>query len=160
MDEDLFGRSFRFSLSGPTRVTTTSEAETMETGAKLASSLVAGDTVLLVGALGAGKTVFVRGVALALGVDPGEVRSPTFTLVNFYRGRLPVYHVDLYRIEKQEDLSELGLEDLIGRDGVALVEWGDRLGPYHPGTVVRVQVLDLGGDQREITLEDGRARGG
>jgi len=160
MDEDLFGRSFCLSLSGPTRVTTASEAETMETGAMLASSLVAGDTVLLVGALGAGKTVFVRGVARALGVDPGKVRSPTFTLVNLYRGRLPVYHVDLYRIEKQEDLSELGLEDLIGRDGVALVEWGDRLGPYHPGTVVRVQVLDLGGDQREITLEDGRARGG
>lgn len=135
-----------------------SEAETLEAGARLASDLGRGDTVLLEGSLGTGKTVFVRGVARALGVDPAEVRSPTFTLVNIYPGRLPVYHIDLYRIEKEEDLTELGLEECIGTDGVALVEWAERLGRHTPEGAIRVRIEDRGGDRREIFIQDGRKR--
>jgi tRNA threonylcarbamoyladenosine biosynthesis protein TsaE len=134
-----------------------SESETREAGERVAADLAPGDVVLLLGGLGAGKTVFVRGAARALGVDPREVRSPTFTLVNPYRGRLPVYHVDLYRIETEEDLRELGLEEFLGTDGVAFVEWGERLGSHRPERCVVVRIEDRGGDRRGISIEDERA---
>ena len=133
-----------------------SEEETRAAGESLASSLRSGDTVLLSGDLGMGKTVFARGVAAGLGVDPGQVRSPSFTLVNRYPGRIPVYHIDLYRVEKLEDMDELGLEEILGGDGVAVVEWAERLGPYRPARAVQVQVTDRGGQMREIQIEDGR----
>ena len=122
----------------------------------MAEGLRAGDSVLLQGGLGAGKTVFVRGAASALGVNPGEVRSPTFTLVNIYPGRIPVYHIDLYRIEKPEDLTELGLEEFIGTDGVAMVEWSERLDRYAPAHAVRVRIEDRGANRREILVWDER----
>jgi tRNA threonylcarbamoyladenosine biosynthesis protein TsaE len=128
----------------------------MEAGARLAAGLRRGDTVLLEGGLGAGKTVFARGVAQGLGVEPKEVRSPTFTLVNVYAGRLPVYHIDLYRIEKSEELAELGLEEFLGTDGVALVEWGEKLDRRTPKHAVSVRIEDEGGDRRKIVLRDDR----
>ena len=103
-----------------------------------------------------GKTVFARGVAAGLGVDPGRVHSPSFTLVNLYSGHMPVYHIDLYRVERLEDMDELGLEEILGGDGVAVVEWAERLGPYRPARAVQVQVTDRGGQMREIQIEDGR----
>src|SRR6059036_2884753 len=103
-----------------------------------------------------GKTVFARGLAAGLGVDPGEVRSPTFTLVNPYRGHFTVYHIDLYRIGTAEDLDELGLEEVLGGDAVAVVEWAERLGPYHPERYVEVRVADRGGEERQITITDAR----
>jgi tRNA threonylcarbamoyladenosine biosynthesis protein TsaE len=142
--------------SPPVSIPTASEAETLEAGARLAAALGRGDCVLLQGGLGAGKTVFVRGAAAALGVDPGEVRSPTFTLVNIYAGRVPVYHIDLYRIEKPGDLDELGLQEFIGTDGVAMVEWSERLGRYTPPAAVTVRIEDRGGDRREILVIDER----
>ena len=100
------------------RLVTKSEAETVRLGRSLAADLRAGDVVLLEGVLGAGKTALSRGIASGLGVPEEEVRSPTFTLVNPYQGRLPVYHVDLYRIDTARDLDELGLEEILGTDGV------------------------------------------
>jgi tRNA threonylcarbamoyladenosine biosynthesis protein TsaE len=138
---------------------TRSEAETLAAGRALAGSLRPGDVVILIGALGMGKTVFARGVAAGLGVDPGAVHSPTFTLVNPYEGRIPVYHLDLYRIETPTDLQELGLEEILGGDGVALVEWGERLGPYRPRRCVEVQVEDEGNDRRRIRIDDRRGGG-
>jgi len=145
--------------SHPVTIFTSSEAETLEAGARLAADFGPGDTVLLQGGLGAGKTTFVRGAARALGVDPAEVRSPTFTLVNIYPGRVPVYHVDLYRIEKPEDLTELGLEEILGADGVAMVEWSEKLGRYTPASAVRVWFRDRGGNDREILVQDERNPG-
>lgn len=133
-----------------------SEAETFEAGRRIAGSLRPGDVVLLEGDLGMGKTVCARGIAVGLGVDEEAVRSPTFTLVNPYHGRLAVFHIDLYRIEKTEDLDELGLEEILGGDGVAIVEWPERLGPFAVGGAVRVRLRDGGGCRREITVEDGR----
>lgn len=106
-----------------------------------------------------GKTVFARGVAIGLGVDAAEVRSPTFTLVNPYRGRLPVYHVDLYRIDRIADLDELGLEEILGGDGVVLVEWAERLGPYRPERFIEVTIEDRGGSERRVTIADSRRVG-
>jgi tRNA threonylcarbamoyladenosine biosynthesis protein TsaE len=132
----------------------TSAESTRSAGRGLSESLRAGDCVLLEGALGAGKTEFARGLAEGLGVNPDEVRSPTFTLVNIYPGRLPVYHIDLYRIEKTQELRELGLEEMLGTDGVAVVEWPERLGNYRPKKAVIVRLTDSGGETREITVED------
>jgi tRNA threonylcarbamoyladenosine biosynthesis protein TsaE len=130
--------------------------DTRSAGRRLAADLRAGDCILLEGGLGAGKTEFARGLAEGLGVSPDEVRSPTFTLVNIYSGRLPVYHIDLYRIEKSTELRELGLEEILGTDGVAIVEWPGRLGSYMPKRALTVRLTDLGGESREITIEDRR----
>ncbi|PYP41515.1 MAG: tRNA (adenosine(37)-N6)-threonylcarbamoyltransferase complex ATPase subunit type 1 TsaE [Gemmatimonadetes bacterium] len=142
----------------PSRTTVTrSEDETRALGRNLSRSLQAGDVVLLTGDLGMGKTVFARGIAQGLGVSEDEVRSPSFTLVNRYHGRVMLYHIDLYRIDRPEDLDELGLEEFLGVDGIAVVEWAERLGPYRPVRVVSVRLVDGGGDVREITIEDLRS---
>jgi tRNA threonylcarbamoyladenosine biosynthesis protein TsaE len=138
------------------KVITRSEAQTRARGEALARSLRPGDAVLLFGDLGMGKTVFARGLARGMGVDEEQVRSPSFTLVNRYAGRQPVYHIDLYRIERPEDLQELGLEEILGGDGVTVVEWAERLGPYRPERAVVVRLADKGGSVREITIEDRR----
>src|SRR5882672_1641315 len=106
---------------------THSEEETTAVGRELAATLSAGDVLLLYGDLGAGKTAFVRGLAEGLGVDRGEVSSPTFTLIQEYRGgRLPLFHVDLYRIEDPREFDELGLDE-IGGEGVLTIEWAQKL---------------------------------
>jgi len=135
---------------------TRSEAATRAEGEELALALHPGDTVLLVGDLGMGKTVFARGVAVGLGVDPEQVRSPSFTLVNRYAGRMPVYHIDLYRVDRVEDLDELGLDEVLEGDGVAVVEWAERLGPYRPRRFVEVRLTDRGGRERELIIVDAR----
>ena len=111
-----------------TKTTTThSELETAALGRELAAALSAGDVVLLVGDLGAGKTAFVRGLAEGLGVHRDEVSSPTFTLVQEYRGgRLPLFHVDLYRLDDPREIDDLGLDE-IADDGVLAIEWADKL---------------------------------
>ena len=107
--------------------TTKSEGETAAIASALAADLQPGAVLLVSGNLGAGKTAFVRGLAEGLGVDPGEVSSPTFTLVHEYRGgRLTLYHVDLYRLDRAAT-DDLGLDELGVADGVLAIEWPDRL---------------------------------
>lgn len=131
--------------------TSQSEAETRAIAARFASTLNPGDIVLLSGDLGAGKTAFVRGLAEGLGVDAGEVTSPTFTLVHEYRGgRLPLMHVDLYRLESA-DLDEIGLDEDLAAAGVLAVEWSERLTRPLSGAI-HVRIADRGGDLREITI--------
>ena len=135
-----------------------SESETREIAASLASRLSAGDVLLLHGDLGSGKTAFVRGLARGLGVDPEEVSSPTFTLVHEYRGgRLPIVHVDLYRLDGI-DLDEVGLDEALASAGIVAIEWAERL--RWPGTgAIRVEISDRGGDIREILIAEGEAEG-
>ena len=102
--------------------TAPTEADTRQLGTRLAALLGAGDVVFLLGDLGAGKSVLARGIAAGLGVE-GPMPSPTFTLMQPYQGRLPVYHFDLYRLSSPEEVSEAGLEEYLFGDGVALVEW-------------------------------------
>jgi tRNA threonylcarbamoyladenosine biosynthesis protein TsaE len=130
---------------------TRSEAETAAVACELATTLRAGSVLLLSGNLGAGKTAFVRGLAAGLGVDPEEVSSPTFTLIHEYRGgRLTLYHVDLYRLERAAT-ADLGLEELGVSDGVLAIEWPDRLSHGLPGaTAVRIDIVD--DETRAITI--------
>jgi tRNA threonylcarbamoyladenosine biosynthesis protein TsaE len=111
----------------------------------------AGDLLLLCGDLGAGKTTLVRGFARGLGVAV-MVKSPTFAIHLGYPGRLPLHHLDLYRVHDPDDLEELGLGDIFGRGGVCLVEWGERLGESTPDWGIRVEIDELEGDQRRFTL--------
>jgi tRNA threonylcarbamoyladenosine biosynthesis protein TsaE len=132
-------------------LTTRSEGETADSGRDLARTLQPGAVVLLSGDLGAGKTVFVRGMAAGLGIDPDAVSSPTFTLVQEYRGgRLPLNHVDLYRLRSVE-VDDLGLDELTLGEGVTAIEWPDRL-PRPFDAAVRVQIDHHEGDERTITI--------
>jgi tRNA threonylcarbamoyladenosine biosynthesis protein TsaE len=138
---------------GATEVLSGAEAETEAAGERLASTLVAGDVVLLEGQLGAGKTAFVRGLARGLGASEGDVSSPTFTLIQEYRGgRLPLHHVDLYRLEPEE-VADLGLDELISGDGVVAVEWAERW-TDRPAVAIEVAIEDRGGDKRRITVRN------
>lgn len=130
---------------------TTSEAETMRLARALAETLGAGAVVLLHGDLGAGKTAFVRGMALGLGVDVEQVSSPTFTLVHEYRGgRVPLYHADLYRLPDGVSIEDLGLDE-IGQDGVLAIEWPERLARELHGSIDVHLVID-GDSSRRISI--------
>lgn len=120
-------------------------------GAELASELSPGDVVLVSGEMGAGKTTLVRGAARALGVG-GPVVSPTFTIGRRYAGRVPVSHVDLYRLDGLEDEDPALLADYLTPDAVAFVEWPEQAGGGLPTATLRVRLEHLGGDRRAITI--------
>ena len=137
-------------MSGP--ITSNSEQETRAIASALAMDLAMGTFLLLSGDLGAGKTAFVRGLAEGLGIDADEVTSPTFTLVHEYRGgRLPLIHVDLYRLDRAV-LDEIGLDQDLAAVGVVAVEWAERMARNIPGAV-RVSIADAGDDRRTIVIE-------
>lgn len=135
-----------------TSLTTTSPEETEAAGARLGATLGPGDVVALSGELGAGKTVFVQGLVRALGVAGGAT-SPTFVLVNEYRGRLAVHHVDAYRTTSLAELRDLGLEEMMDGEGVTVIEWAERLEPLLPARAVRVRIAGVGDESREISIE-------
>jgi tRNA threonylcarbamoyladenosine biosynthesis protein TsaE len=113
--------------------------ETRILGAALAPLLVPGDVVSLSGDLGAGKTVFVQGLASALGVDR-QVTSPTFTLVHEYQGRYPIIHMDVYRLTSFQEVLDLGFEELLDHSSVMVVEWGEAVAPLLPRRYLRVDI--------------------
>jgi tRNA threonylcarbamoyladenosine biosynthesis protein TsaE len=137
-------------MISPETVTTHSEDETFALGSRVAASLQPGTFVLLHGDLGAGKTAFVRGMAAGLGGSPDDVSSPTFVLIQQYKGRLPLVHVDLYRLDTAAAVDDLGLEELAS-GGVMAIEWADRLPRPLDGSLT-VKIDDLGGDSRQITI--------
>jgi tRNA threonylcarbamoyladenosine biosynthesis protein TsaE len=126
--------------------------ETRDLAGALAALVVPGDLVVLAGELGAGKTAFVQGLALSLGVtDP--VTSPTFTLANRYEGRVEVNHLDVYRLEQLEEIKELGLHELIDGGGVTLIEWGDAIAPVLGGDYLEIRLtFGVGDDDRRLEL--------
>ena len=126
--------------------------DTMAVGEAVASLLRAGDAIALTGELGAGKTTFVRGAARALGFD-GPVASPTFTLVREYQGRVRIYHVDVYRLERMQDVLDLGLDEMVAEGGVLLVEWGDAVEGLLPDDHLLAEITLMGGeDARRIVV--------
>jgi tRNA threonylcarbamoyladenosine biosynthesis protein TsaE len=140
-----------------TSVTAATPEETAAAGERLGARLGPGDVVALTGELGAGKTCFVQGIVRGLGVTTGAT-SPTFVLVNEYRGRLPVHHVDVYRTQGLAEVLDLGLEELLGGSGVTLIEWADRCEPLLPPHAVRVHIEGVGEEPRRITItEPGQA---
>jgi tRNA threonylcarbamoyladenosine biosynthesis protein TsaE len=136
---------------------TASPDETQQLGAALGRVLEAGDVVGLAGPLGAGKTCFVQGLARGLGVPPERrVASPSFTIVNEHPGRVPLYHVDLYRIEEAGELDHLGLDEYLDGGGVTVVEWFDRFADRRPPDRLDVEIEITGAEARRLHA---RARG-
>jgi len=134
-------------------ITTHAEIETAAAGRDLASRLSAGSVVLLFGDLGAGKTAFVRGLAEGLGIPAEHVSSPTFTIMQEYRGgRLPLFHVDLYRLNDSREVDDLGLDE-IAADGALAIEWGEKLREV-PDGAIGIRITDAGGDMRTIELSN------
>lgn len=131
---------------------TTSPEETFELARKFASRLRSGDVLALTGELGSGKTCFVQGLAQGLGVPTGVyVRSPSFILINEYRGgRIPLYHIDFYRLSEPQELDDLGLEEYIDGDGIAVIEWADRFPGALPQRTRRIQFAIVDEKIREI----------
>lgn len=135
-------------------VRTHSESETADEGRRFADRLRGGEVLLLSGDLGAGKTAFVRGLAGGLGIDPSDVTSPTFTLVQeHHAGRLPLFHVDLYRL-KPGEVDDLGLDEMALHGGVLAIEWPDRL-PRPLAGAIRIEFAHGGDDARTIELPPG-----
>ncbi len=124
------------------------ESDTDATGRALAAVLRPGDVVALVGDLGAGKTRFVQAVARALGVPEEVVHSPTFTLIHEYPAAFPIRHCDAYRLRRPEEFADLGLDELFGMDGVAFVEWADRVTEDLPRDHLRVELSVVGPTSR------------
>jgi tRNA threonylcarbamoyladenosine biosynthesis protein TsaE len=144
---------FRWSKGLADKYLTRNSEETFELGRTLGQSLKDGEIVALYGGLGAGKTVFAKGIASGLAIEE-EVTSPTFTLLKTYKGRLALNHFDLYRIEDEEELAQTGFYDYLGGEGACVIEWADRasLPPC-----ISVTLEGSGADARTITIE--RLRG-
>ncbi len=104
----------------------------MRLGRLLAKEVQRGDVIGLVGPLGSGKTLFIKGFCEGLGIDPTGVLSPTFTLIHHYSGRIPVYHFDAYRLKNGKEFEDLGYEELFFGEGVSLVEWADKVRKFLP----------------------------
>jgi tRNA threonylcarbamoyladenosine biosynthesis protein TsaE len=133
--------------------TTHSAEETRAFGERIGRHLTGGAIIALTGDLGSGKTVFVQGIARGLHV-PAEyyITSPTFTLINEYPGRLRLHHVDLYRIQNPMEIEEIGLHEILGRDGVAVIEWAERLGADLPTQHIRVHMEMTNDHTRHMTI--------
>jgi tRNA threonylcarbamoyladenosine biosynthesis protein TsaE len=131
--------------------TTHSEEETFQLARSMARRFRGKEVVLLSGELGAGKTIFAKGLAAGLGLkDHNQVCSPSFTIMNIYRGRFLIFHYDLYRLERSADILDLGWEDCLDR-GVVVVEWGERV-PFDLDAI-RVNIKKGRGDERTIKIE-------
>ena len=128
-----------------------SEKETYDIAFGLAKKINKGDILLLEGELGAGKSVFARGLAKGLGVDEA-MPSPTFTIVNEYQGNLTVYHFDFYRINDPFELYEIGFEEYLYSGGVSIIEWPSKAGNMLPGRAVKVEIK-IKNSEREITIQ-------
>ena len=129
---------------------TQSPGETRALGARLAQLLRPGDVLLLEGDLGAGKSELTRGIAKGLGVS-GPIASPSFTILNVYEdGRVPLYHFDWYRLNDAEELYDLGMDEYLGGDGIAVVEWPSRCADAIPADHLTIRIRPVGESEREI----------
>ena len=132
---------------------TSSEEETVALGRRLAALLPRRATVLLIGQLGAGKTTLAKGIVEGLGAaSPEEVSSPTFTLVHEYGSSGRVYHIDLYRLDTEAELESIGLDEILDRDAVVLIEWGERFPRLMPPDRIEIRLEHQGGDSRVVAV--------
>ena len=134
---------------------TRSAEETFELAYRIGESVNEQAVFLLQGDLGVGKTVFAKGIGAGLDIDPAEVNSPTFTIVNQLEGRMRMYHLDLYRVEGGSgEIFELGLDEMLNEtDVVVVIEWPERLGEFSIPDAYQIDISDLGGDDRKIEIK-------
>ncbi|MDR2589761.1 MAG: tRNA (adenosine(37)-N6)-threonylcarbamoyltransferase complex ATPase subunit type 1 TsaE [Oscillospiraceae bacterium] len=133
-------------------ITTNNENETISEGEKLGRSLKPNTIVALYGNLGSGKTTFTRGLAKGLGITM-NVSSPTFTIVNEYHGKIPLFHFDMYRLDNEDELFDIGWDDYHDRGGVCVVEWSEKVPNAIPFNTITVKLTNLGENKRQIEIE-------
>lgn len=132
----------------------TSVEETIEMGARFAKTLKKGDVVALIGNLGSGKTVFTKGIAKGLGVkNVRYVNSPSFVIIKEYKGKIPLYHFDLYRLDKSTPFDAEGFEEYFYGEGAAVVEWADKIRHLLPRKHIEVKLSVAGGNKRKIEIK-------
>lgn len=134
-------------------ITSHTPQETERIGSLLGEMLTRGDIIALAGELGTGKTTFVRGMAQGMGIEGKEVASPSFTLVNEYEGPLPLFHLDLYRLEDEQELLGIDYDEYIRGDGVTVIEWADRIPQAVPRESLWIRLRYLGAELREIMFQ-------
>jgi len=146
-------------LSIPGVYLTHSEYETIQLAKRLGEKFAGDEIVYLTGELGAGKTVFTKGLAAGLGLkDITQVCSPSFTLVNVYEGRCPIFHLDLYRINQLDELDTLGWEDFLGQ-GVIIIEWGEKMPEKLPGLAIKIEIVGENSRRIKIIKRNGESKG-
>jgi len=138
-------------MAPPAEIVSASAEATEAAGERLGRTLRPGAVVALTGELGAGKTCFVQGLVRGLGAAV-RATSPTFVLVNEYKGRVPVHHVDAYRTDSMTELMDLGLLEMFGGEGVTLIEWADKLTPLLPPDTIHVHIAGVGDEPRTIMI--------
>lgn len=129
-----------------------SESDTIQAGLAFAEDLGPGDVVCLHGDLGAGKTHFIKGIAMAFGVSKDTVNSPTFALIHEYAGSLPLYHFDAYRLNSEQEARNIGAEDYFYADGVSLVEWPEKMGTLIPENAIHITIKKINEEFRRIEI--------
>ncbi|MDE5614971.1 MAG: tRNA (adenosine(37)-N6)-threonylcarbamoyltransferase complex ATPase subunit type 1 TsaE, partial [Treponemataceae bacterium] len=129
------------------------EAETIALGRNIGARLHSGDIIALQGTLGAGKTTITKGIAQALGVQE-TITSPTFCLISEYEGTMPLYHMDVYRLEGSDEFVNLGAEDMLYGRGVTLIEWSEKIMDEHPQKTIILRLTPNGDGSRTVTLEN------
>ena len=134
------------------RFTSNSPDDTLAIARELGAALRPGDVVALYGDLGAGKTLFCKGVGEALGIPPDRILSPTFAIVTEHAGRVPLTHVDVYRLAGAREADEIGMRELLSGDGVCLVEWAEKIEELLPTDCIQVRFSFPGDDRREIAI--------
>jgi tRNA threonylcarbamoyladenosine biosynthesis protein TsaE len=143
---------FRFNILS------SSQEETISAGEKIAAMLERGDIVALRGGLGVGKTYLTKGIAKGLGIDE-EITSPTYTIISEYSGRLPLYHIDAYRLSGDDGFTNIGGEEILYGNGVSVIEWSEKLEDSIPETAVYVEIEVIGENQRNISVHYKKAKG-
>ena len=133
------------------KLTSRSPEETQRFGRELGHLAMPGDVILLVGNLGAGKTCLTQGIAWGLDID-GYARSPSFVVVNEYRGRLPMYHIDLYRLDNIAEIAELGLDDYLYGHGLCVIEWADKAHDLLPTQNLLIKIDMTGDNERKLEM--------
>ncbi|MFH1782803.1 MAG: tRNA (adenosine(37)-N6)-threonylcarbamoyltransferase complex ATPase subunit type 1 TsaE [Candidatus Omnitrophota bacterium] len=136
---------------------TNSTEETIRLGKDLAKGLSKGDVISLSGDLGSGKTTFTKGIGEGLGMKSAmKINSPSFVLIKEYKGRIPIYHMDLYRLDNVMEVEDIGIEEYIYGDGVTVIEWGDKIKELLPEKTIVIRFKMIGDNKREISVEDNR----
>ena len=134
------------------RIRTDSAEQTIELGREFAGVLKSGDVIVLQGVLGAGKTCFVKGIAEGFGYAEESVTSPSYTLVNEYQAQVPIYHFDLYRLKDVSELYGIGWDDYLMRDGIVMVEWGERAGDFLPERRIEITIEIVSDTSRDFVI--------
>jgi tRNA threonylcarbamoyladenosine biosynthesis protein TsaE len=135
---------------------TKNSKETIHFGETLAKDLKRNDVIALTGDLGAGKTTLIQGIAKGLGIK-NYVTSPTFTIINEFNGKLPLYHVDLYRLDKN-DMDDIALEEYFSKGGITVIEWAEKIAELLPKNIMKITIKVISENERSIKIEDNRAK--